>query len=82
MTLNKITAGFSFSLLLLAGAATATQKQPRRMPNLMTRYSRPSYKETVSNICIHADELRDMIALKLDYTEAHVMLAELEARTN
>lgn len=40
----------------------------------------PQYRETVGNIYVHADELRDMIALKLDFAEAHAKLVELEAK--
>ena len=40
----------------------------------------PEYKEAISNMYIYADEVRDMIAVKLDYAEARANLNELEAK--
>jgi hypothetical protein len=38
----------------------------------------PDYKEEVANMYIHADEVRDYIAVKLDYAEAKAKLNEVE----
>lgn len=63
----------------LAGETTEAIKHLNENRNYLFA---PTYKEAIGNIYIHADELRDMIALKLDYAEAHARLAELEAQMN
>jgi hypothetical protein len=64
---------------LLASLADETTKAIQHINESRRWLFSPDYKEMVSNMYIQADEVRDYIAVKLDYAEARARLAEVEA---
>lgn len=64
---------------LLASLAEETTKAIQHLNENRNWLHSPDYKEMLANMYIHADEVRDYIAVKLDYAEAKSKLAEVEA---
>ena len=64
---------------LLATLAEETNKAIQHTSENCNWLHAPAYKQAISNIYIHADEVRDSVAVKLDYAEAKAKLDEVEA---
>lgn len=63
---------------LLASLADETKNAIQHINENRRWLFSPTYKEMVSNMYVQADEVRDYIAVKLDYAEAKEKLREVE----